>query len=504
MLGKTLSDIQNPNPTELNKIAQGFRVGRVTRVYDADYVNSATESEKINYGKVEVLWLDGLSKVPKPVETCRSWISWKRGAGIFFMPEIDDIVVCQSRDNGYPVIVGFLPYKWNESLKRPEEVTDATVGLLHPLRKGEILIKSSSQAEVFLSSEGTIKLKSKDASNTENVTTLLEENCTEQFFDRVISNNTSTVSETTLGYTHDFTGALKSCGSSAQVFESASVSYTEDSITLPANKTNTFYLFNDSEIDHVVSVSILNKSDNNSVTLKEGQYNISTEFVYLPFEPKAGEYLFKPCNAEKNIVKYTLNIPNFSFVSENIIVLTVIIKKVLGAIRLNSAGDLFLDGRNVIVRSQNVNSSLSLAEDGTTKLRGIYTDLGNNLEGKVLLNKAGITKEVGNFFPASETLRDVQNVATIDNPKLFYVDNAFPLIKIYYASAEEVSAGEPSGWVLSGVSKEEYDSFSIEQKNSVEKTYISQAEDSSLITQSFILDLIQKGFPSYAFLKAGS
>ena len=263
MLGKTFADTKNPNPTELNKVAQGFRVGRVIRVYDADYVQSATESEKIYYGMADVLWLDGICKVPRPVEVCRPWFSWKRGAGIFFMPEVDDIVVCQSRDNGYPVIVSFLPYKWNDSLKRPEEITDATVGTTTPLRKGEILVKAYSQAEILLSSDGSIKLKAKDASNTENVTTVLEENCTEQFFDRVLPDNTTTIAETTLGYSTDFTGALKSCGSSAQVFESAAVTYTQETFTLPAESTNVFYLYNDTTIDKINSITVVNKSTNN-------------------------------------------------------------------------------------------------------------------------------------------------------------------------------------------------------------------------------------------------
>ena len=82
-LGKTYEDIKNPNPTDLTKVASNFRVGRIIKVYDADYVKAATASEKLYYGKVEVLWLDNISKVPKPVDVCRPWFSWKRGAGIF-------------------------------------------------------------------------------------------------------------------------------------------------------------------------------------------------------------------------------------------------------------------------------------------------------------------------------------------------------------------------------------------------------------------------------------
>lgn len=504
MLGKTFADTKNPNPTELNKVAQGFRVGRVIRVYDADYVQSATESEKIYYGMADVLWLDGICKVPRPVEVCRPWFSWKRGAGIFFMPEVDDIVVCQSRDNGYPVIVSFLPYKWNDSLKRPEEITDATVGTITPLRKGEILVKASSQAEILLSSDGSIKLKAKDASNTENVTTVLEENCTEQFFDRVLPDNTTTISETTLGYSTDFTGALKSCGSSAQVFESSAVTYTQETFTLPAESTNVFYLYNDTTIDKINSVTVVNKSTNNCVTLKQSQYTIKTEFVYLPFDPQVSSILYKPCNAEKNVTKYILTIPNFSFAAENAIVVDATVKNVLGAIRLNSSGDLFLDGRNVVIRAKESDASVALKEDGSAKMQGISTEIGNTLGGKILLNKMGITKEVGNFSPASETQRNTEAIATKDSPKLFYIDEMYPLIKVYYVSPEEASSGESSGWVIDGVNKEEYDLLSIEEKASVEKTYISQVNDPTQITESTILSLIQKGYPSYSVLKGGN
>jgi hypothetical protein len=237
--------------------------------------------------------------------------------------------------------------------------------------------------------------------------------------------------------------------------------------------------------------------------LKQSQYSIKTETVYLPFDPQVNSLLFKPCNAEKNVVKYTLSIPNFSFVADNVIVVNAIIRRVLGAVRLNSSGDLFLDGRNVIVRSKEGNSSLALKEDGNAKMQGITTEIGSTLSGKLLLNKAGIVKEVGNFSAATETLRNTETTATKSSPKLFYVDDAFPMIKAYFVSAEEASADEPSGWVLSGVTKDEYSLLTIEERSSVEKTYVTQVEDSTQITESFLLKLIQEGYPSYGALKAG-
>ena len=131
-------------------------------------------------------------------------------------------------------------------------------------------------------------------------------------------------------------------------------------------------------------------------------------------------------------------------------------------------------------------------------------EIGNTLGGKILLNKMGITKEVGNFSPASETQRNTEAIATKDSPKLFYIDEMYPIIKVYYVSPEEASAGESSGWVIDGVNKEEYDLLSIEEKASVEKTYISQVNDPTQITESTILSLIQKGYPSYSVLKGGN
>ena len=508
MIGQTAWDVEHPNPTDLNSDLGSIRVGRITRVYDAEFAKSASSSEKTLYGKADVLWLDGVSRVPKPVDVCRSWFSWKRGAGIFFMPEVDDIVVCQSRNNGYPVIVGFLPYKWDSSLGTVAKTEDFSVGPIKPLNKGEVLIKASSQAEIHLNNNGTIKLRAKDSSNTENVTSNLEQNCTEEYFSRVREDNTSTVAETTIGYTETFDGAPKSCGSSLQVFESAAVNYEESSLTFyvsdPNENSVSFFLTNDTEISDISSVSIIGGTEKNKTVtnLIPSQYLLNSEIQYLPFDASSTSLYFKPCTIEKNVIKYTLTIRNFKLSAGQTIVLTVLFRKVNGAIRLNSEGDLFLDGRNVIIRSKNELATLSLDSLGKAKLRGVNTTLGNTCGGQVLIGETGVDV----YGKLSSDPAASQKEASVGNTKYFYIEETLPLIKKYFVPNGSKFIGlfgDNGSWTIDGVTTEDYQKMSIEDKNSVNKATLSQIQDTSTINSDTLKRILEGDFPSYAELKAG-
>lgn len=499
MIGQTEWDVKHPNPTDLNEDIGGIRVGRIIKVYDADYAKSCASSDKNLYGKADVIWLDGVSRVPRAVDICRSWFSWKRGAGIFFMPEVDDIVVCQSRNNGYPVIVGFLPYKWDVSLNKLVKQGDSSVGRTKPLNKGEILIKSSSQAEIYINNTGSVNIRAKDFSDVENVTSNIEQNSTEDYFSRVRESNISNVAETVIGYSKTFDNNLKVCGSSPQVFESASVEYKEVSFTFPISKPDTtleFFLADDIEVSNIVSVSVIG-TNGKPTTLSSDQYSLYSSSYYLPFDADNLSLYFKPCSIEKNVIKYSLDINNFSLVRGQMVVLTVLTRKVKGAIRLNSEGDLFLDGRNVIIRSKNELATLSLDSLGKAKLRGVNTTLGNSCAGQVVVGENGVATH-GLFSNDPEFDK---KEASEGNIKYFYIEESLPLIKKYYT--KEAPAGGNAGWQIDGVTLKEYQALSVGDKNSVNKITLSQIQDPSTINSEKLKKILKSGFPSYAELKIG-
>ena len=502
MIGKTQWDTEHPNPTDINTFG-GFRVGRIIKVYDADYVSAGSSSDKKSYGKADIIWLDDVGRVPRSIDVCRPWFSWKRGAGIVFMPEVDDIIVCQTRNNGYPIVIGFLPYKWNDSLDKPVSVEESFVGPMKPLRKGEVLIKASSQADIHLSANGTIKFRAKDITNTEPATSLIEQNCTEQYYSRVKDSDISTVAETIIGYTNTFEGSPKPCGSSLQVYETAAVNYSEESIPLFVSEVNQgsptsieFFLYNDTEISDIVNVStISSSSDNTNKTtylLKKSQYSLSSSFYYIPADAQGTSLYYKPCNTEKNLIKYTLTLnKSVSVKKGQQIILTALIRTIKGAIRLNSEGDLFLDGRNVMIRSKETSSSLSLKRSGEATLRGVNTIVGNKNGGYLNAGETGVTIQNG-FASDPEAVK--KEMSDSSSCGYFYLEDGLPLIKMYY---------EGESCKIKGVSKEDYQAMSIEDKQSVNKATLSQIQDTNTINETTLQEILEGNFPSYAELKAG-
>lgn len=505
MIGQTQWDSEHPNPTDINTFG-GFRVGRIIKVYDADYVAVGSSSDKKSYGKADIIWLDDVGRVPRSIDVCRPWFSWKRGAGIIFMPEVDDIIVCQTRNNGYPIVIGFLPYKWDDSLEKPVSVEESFVGPMKPLKKGEVLIKASSQADIHLSANGTIKFRAKDTTNTEPATSLIEQNCTEQYYSRVKDSDVSTVAETIIGYTNTFEGTPKPCGSSLQVYETAAVAYSEESISLFVSEASQgsptsieFFLYNDSEISDIVSVSIISPESSDSkdknkkvYLLKKSQYSLNSSFYYIPADIQGTSLYYKPCNTEKNLIKYTLTLnKSVSAQKGQQVVLTALIRKVKGAIRLNSDGDLFLDGRNVMIRSKETNSSLSLKRSGEAALRGVNTIIGNKNGGYLSTGETGVIIQNGFSSDPEAAKKEMSDSSSCG---YFYLEDGLPLIKIYYKGKE---------CIIEGVSKEDYQSMSIEDKQSVNKVTLSQIQDTKTINETTLQKILEGNFPIYAELKAG-
>ena len=141
-IGDLQRDIEKPMPTELGNFTHTVRFARIVDVYDASILDSTGNSK--DYGHLSVVFLDSLSTPPILIPYTTPWYSWTRGSGIMYMPEQNDIVACLEQLNGYPVVIGFLPYKWDQSLNKAVLREHREFGQTRPLYKGEVYIKGSA------------------------------------------------------------------------------------------------------------------------------------------------------------------------------------------------------------------------------------------------------------------------------------------------------------------------------------------------------------------------
>lgn len=491
--GEIERDISKPDVTYISDYQHLLRLARIVDVYDASYLESTASKDKSRYGKVRILWLDGSGYVPQDLDVSKSWFSWKRGATIAAMPEIDDIVVCLKRPSGYPVVLGFLPYRWDSASSKIRPISDDTVGSIKPLYKGEILLKSSSQGEIYLTKQGNIKISTYDPSDVSNVVTDLNSNCTEQLFRRV--NNNNKVVECTLGYDFLSDGVVKPAGTSPQIFSVGTHIKTNLTISFPYEKEIQFFLYEDTELVEIRSLTISsqNKGISGTESIEKSRYDLKATAIYTPGSADASTETLNPCTTEKNSYIYTIKFNDtVKHQSTDVVTLELITKKFVGGLRVNSCGDVFIDGRNVVIRSKDGKSSAKFSEDGQTLIRGTSTTTGNIYEGSVRCDSSGVKLYKG-IYSGSDILQENPESVVDSTASYFYVTDYYPLLKLYKSFGT---------WNLDGVTLEEYSSLDDNEKTGIEKMWVSPKESSDAPSQSFLTGLIKKGFPSYAELKS--
>lgn len=498
-VGSIYRDIEKPEVGDLGDYTKSVRLARILTVYDYDYIKNSS-GKKGDYGSVDLLFLDGPSTVPVKVPFLTSWFSWTRGAGVMFMPEQNDIVACLERQNGYPLIIGFLPYKWDETISGLSKKKPTSIGYTHPLNKGEVFIKSSSGGSVFINQNGTVEITGADSSLTEEVFSGISGNNRETSFSRVKDDGWSCVAKTIVGNSYLVDGASKFVGNAPQILESGTSTYYEQSLLLPNASEVSFYMTGDTEIVEVKGVYITYEESGTQKTiqLKESQYTLSAENVYTPGSQDPQNIYYKPATTERNTIKYTLKVPvyNFSKVATSIVYLA---KHFVGGIRVNSLGDLFLDGRNVVVRSQNESSTLTLGHTGNVRLRGSrQTKIGNIDGGQVSCTYGGVQYSQGAWmqskFPEYGLEKEkVESALEMDNPEigaLFYVSDTLPLIKL-------VNTG--SGWDYKAVTVDDYKALSDKSRANVQKIAISPL--SFMLSEQKLAEIMKEEVPTYGELK---
>lgn len=500
-IGDILRDIDKPDASDLGDYTKSIRFARILNVYDASILESSA-SARSKYGKAEILFLDGLGTVPTEIPILSSWFSWTRGSGIMFMPEQNDIVACLMQHNGYPVIIGFLPYKWDETAEKPVKIRKSSVGFTKPLYKGEVCIKSSAGGYVLLNKNGSVEIDGVDSSVNEMVVSEIDGNNNEVLFNRTLDEGESGVSKTVVGKRYLTDGTPKYVGNFPQIFESGVSTHYTQSIDLPYSESVTFNLQEDAEITEVKSVEVVYTQGNATkrVTIGEKQYTLVAENVYTPGSRNDNEVYYKPATVEKNSIKYTLTIPNKKF-SNATIHLTYDAKVFLGGVRVNSGGDVFLDGRNVVVRSSNENATLVLTDDGRANLRGGgNTSIGNADGGLLRCTQAGVMYSNGigrdamGDSEAPITKMNLYSALGAEDPSfgsLFFISDNLPLFRLF-------KNGDT--WDYKTVSDEEYAALSIKSRATVNKLTLSMC--SFFLTKEKLANLLLDDATSYGDLKA--
>ena len=494
-IGSIQRDLTTPHTTDLGNFSKTVRFARIVDVYDASILTSNASGEKDKYGKVSIVFLDSPGTVPTLIPFLSTWHSWSRGSGIMCMPEQNDIVACLEQSGGFPVVIGFLPYKWNESTKSIYSTSTNPVGNTRPLYKGEICIKSSSGGNVLLDKNGTVTISGVDPSMQDSVILGIEGNCTEQSFNRTIPNTKAVINKTVIGKSYLIDGTAKYVGNFPQIFESGMAEVAEQSVTFDYSSQIEFILAPDTEIADIISVNIYSVENNvpKVYSLSEGQYTIQCTNIYTPGEPSPLNADYKPATVERNSYCYTLITNDIGYTNAKLTI-TYNLRKFSGGVRVNSAGDLFLDGRNVIVRANNEVSSLSLSNTGTAELRGIVsTTLGNTYSGSLTCDNSSVSYCNGLMDDGGKinkkTLDETLSV-TDNGVSYFYLSDALPLIKMYK---------QDKVWKFDGVSEEEYSSLSGSEKSSIKKIWPSAI--TKLFTEDRLAEIMQNKLLSYSELK---
>lgn len=501
-IGDVLRDIDKPDVSDLGDYTKSIRFARILNVYDASILE-ASASAKNKYGKADILFLDGLGTVPVEIPILTNWFSWTRGSGIMFMPEQNDIVACLMQHNGYPIIIGFLPYKWDETTEKPVKLRKTSVGYTKPLYKGEVLIKSSSGGNILLNKSGSVEVSGVDSSINEMVISEIDGNNQEVMFNRTLDGNEAGVSKTVVGKRYLPDGTPKYVGNFPQIFESGVSTHYTQSIELPYAESMSFNLQEDAEITEVTSVEVVSRAGNTSktYTLGEKQYSLVAENIYTPGSSNDNELYYKPATIEKNSIKYTLIIPNKGF-SNATVKLTYEAKVFVGGVRVNSGGDLFLDGRNVIVRSANENATLALTDDGRATLRGGgNTSIGNAYGGVLRCTQAGVMYSNGigrdsmGDPDAPITKMSLWSALGAEDKEfgsLFYISDNLPLFRLF-------KSGDV--WDYKAVTDSEYASLSTKSRATVNKLTLSLC--GFFLTKEKLAKLLLEDATSYGDLKAG-
>lgn len=486
----TQRDVDKPITTELGDFSKTPRYARIVNVYDANCLGA----DKDKYGKIEVVWLEGGGSPRELIPFTLPWFSWSRGSGIMFMPEQNDVVVCLQRTNGYPVIIGFIPHNWKNTTVESSPMVALNTGNTRPLFKGEICIKGSAGNEIVLDKLGNVNITSVDTSLSENVVVNEVGGVnTENIFTRTQDKVNSLQSNTVVGNSYLYDGTPVQVGNADQVFESGVYNTAYSSMTVTyEGKAVDIPIPSDTFITRIDSISFT-KDNTKLVPLKEDKdYIISCQTVYNRGNDNPNEIGYKPATTERNTVIYTINpVSNLMKKYKGSLVIKYYTKSFVGGVRVNRLGDLFLDGRNVIIRSAQEKASLSVTDDGEALLRGsANTTIGNSYAGTVKCDDSGVAASYG-VGATEEAIKSLIKEDKLNTKgSYYYIDDNFPLIKLYK---------DGDTWKFTAVTDSEYSSLDLIDRAGIKKIWVS--ETTTLLTLEKAKSLLVDNVSTYGDLK---
>lgn len=423
-------DVKRKELVEEEPFTDKVRIARVVKVYDA-------ENYDTNYGKVELLWLDTGTPVNGLVDFIEPSSSILHGCGIFSMPSVNDLAVCLPQQNGSPIILGFInTNKYKSSTMSP--TNNGSVGFIPKLHAGEYFIKSRAQSSIYLKRDGSLDINIQ--SNTESLAVPLnkQDNNTVPIIPKANGSAENTAFEIHVGNSN------RASGSANTVYSAGTYAYANLIYTLNAVSGQTRYQLTipaQATMVSINSISLLGGNNTRIKTFNNSDIVFSTSYSYASQDVLSDATTAIPCTLDKEVQSVWVDLPyeiisamgNSNSDESRILQIEYTIKTLKGGIRINREGDVFIDGRNVVIRSLDSKASLGLLDSGTSILNCKSAQIGDVLGGSLLLDRGGVilssgTSANGDIIQCGA--HGPNGLATIFGRFIyFYVTTDLPLVK---------------------------------------------------------------------------
>lgn len=404
-----------------------IRFAKVTKVYDSE-----TLADSSNYGTVDLVWLDTKDAVNGHVSFLKTGYSSVYGYGIIVMPSIGDIAACYTLPMAQPIIIGFMSKDQYEASKADRRNTDV-IGYIPSLKSGEILIKSKSQSSILLRSDGTVDITIQDGNKKNSVPVPK----TDSYLTELISNksngdHSNTVLSMSLGIKED------QVGPSSQIFSLNSGNTFNQLYTLDGIKNQLTYSLKPLTGHDVIGfeyVKIYTESEEGRKVLtkvldRNSKVNILKSYYYTQGLSNASSS--EPtCNLDNNGIVVTLTLPAnvAGLLKKNTTIeVMLVLRKNNFSFRVNDLGDLFIDCRNMVVKSREGKSCFGLFDDSRITCKATEVNIGDKLGGFVKTNRDGVAVSSGIYEDSAiENIKHDHINSVVGETYYFYIIDQFPL-----------------------------------------------------------------------------
>ena len=421
-------DTKRNDPTNQTDYTKYIRFARVVKVFDSD-----TLANSKNYGSVELVWMDTLDKVNGVISFTKPFYSSIYGCGIITMPCVNDIAACYAVQDSSPIILGFISKEQFIAATTADKSGMQTISYIRPIKSGEVLIKGKSQSEILIKNDGTVSIITKNGSNKTVSTNRDVAYNPELVFEKTDGNNDNNVTELVIGKSD----TQNNVGASETTFDVSSFVYSLQTIIIDGLANTVKYTLPISygeEISEINKVVILYKSGETYKPKKEiaSGVKLTKNYIYLPNNVGIYGSEENPCSLDINNSFAFIEIPSLFaglMTNDTKLSITYTVRKRKWSICANSYGDVFLDARNIVMRSAESRSYMGLFDDGSVHIGGTNVNIGDKLHGYVRTFCGGVTMSPGICSGATvNQLTNEEINEAIGNTVYFYILDKYPLI----------------------------------------------------------------------------